>query len=51
MNQTSNTAGSSDLDLLRIEIEIWTGDERMQAHGPDLVIACSSLGSAAHPGP
>ena len=43
----TSASGASDLDLLRIEIEIWATDDRQRVNGPDLVIASSSVGSAA----
>lgn len=44
-------SGLSDLELLQIEIDIWATDDRLRAHGPDLVVASSSVGSAAMVGP
>jgi RimJ/RimL family protein N-acetyltransferase len=43
----SPTAGLSDLDLLQIEMEIWSSDARQRVGGPDLVIASSAIGSQA----
>ena len=43
----TSASGASDLDLLQIEMEIWSTDDRQRINGPDLVIASSSIGSAA----
>jgi hypothetical protein len=43
----TSASGANDLGLLQIEVEIWATGDRQWVNGPDLVIASSSVGSAA----